>query len=76
MFDEERGPGARLHVIDTVAIGKAFMVEGRWEGRDPQLSALSSPFFLVFTFWDGRIVEMQECVSRDKALRYARSRAA
>ena len=52
------------------------MIEGRWEGRDPGQRGLSDPFFQVLTFRDGRIVEMQDCGSREKALRHAKRRAA
>ena len=63
-------------MINTVEIGQALMIEGRWEGGDPEQSGLSDPFFQVLTISDGRIVEMQDCATRDKALRYAKSRAA
>jgi hypothetical protein len=65
-----------MHVIHAVEIGRALMIEGRWQGRDPEQSARSDPLFEVLTIRDGRIVEMQDCVSRDAALRYAKSHAA
>ena len=65
-----------MHVINAVEIGRALMIEGRWDGRDPEQSGLSDPFFQVLTIRDGRIVEMQDCISRGAALRYAKSRAA
>ncbi|HSS54465.1 MAG TPA: hypothetical protein VLK79_07435 [Gaiellales bacterium] len=65
-----------MHVLNVVEIGRALIIEGRWEGRDAEQSGLLNPFFQVLTIRDSRIVEMQDCVSQNTALRYAKSRAA
>ena len=50
------------------------MIEGRWDAADPPEPGLD-PFYQVLTLREGRIVEMQDCRSREKALRYAKLRA-
>ena len=50
------------------------MIEGRWEGRDPEQRGRSDPFFMVLTIRDGQIVEMRDSRSERDALRYAKSR--
>jgi hypothetical protein len=62
-------------VTNAVEIGQALIIEGRWEGRDPGQPERAYPFFMVVTTRNGRIVEMQDCSSRDKAVRYAKRRA-
>jgi hypothetical protein len=64
-----------VRLTDVVEIGRAVLIEGRWEPTDPDGPSLTDPLYQVLTLRDGRIVEMQDCKSRDKALRYAKTRA-
>ena len=63
-----------MRLTDVVEIGRSVMIEGRWDAGDPPTSG-ADPFYQVLTLRNGRIAEMQDCKSRDKALRYAKSRA-
>ena len=62
-------------MTDVLTIGPTVIVEAQLKSAEPDEGRSASPFYQVLTLRDGRIVNMQDCASREKALRYAKQRA-